>query len=130
MFWRKKHQDLDRELQSDLDLEAEEQRATGLESDDARHAARRALGNISSLKAQTREAWGGLWLEWLLADTKYGLRGLLRNPVFTLVSVLSLALGVGVTAGVFGIFDAVFLHAVSARHLEQLRHLEPGDSQV
>jgi predicted permease len=127
---KKRDADLERELRSDLELEEEEQRAGGISEEEATYAALRALGNMLLIKEKTREVWGWLWLEWLLKDIRYAGRGLFRSPVFTLVSVLSLALGVGVTTGIFGIFEAVFLNAVSARNIGQLRHIEPGDSAV
>jgi predicted permease len=131
-WWRikKRTADLERELRSDLEMEEEEQRENGLPPEEARYAAQRALGNVLLIKEQTREVWGWLWLEWLLKDMRYAIRGLFRCPVFAIVSVLSLALGVGVTTGIFGIFEAVFLNAVSARNVGQLRHIEPGDSDV
>ena len=54
--------DLERELRSDLDLEEEEQRESGLAPEEARYAARRALGNATLIKEQTHEAWG--WTRW------------------------------------------------------------------
>jgi putative ABC transport system permease protein len=127
---KKRNADLERELRSDLELEEEEQRENGLPPQEARYAAQRALGNMHLIKDRTREVWGWLWLEWLLKDIRYAVRGLLRSPVFTVVAVLSLALGVGVITGVFGVFEAVFLNAVSARNIGQLRQIEPGDSAV
>jgi predicted permease len=127
---KKRDADLERELCSDLELEEEEQRENGLPPEEARFAARRAFGNATLIREQTREVWGWLWLEWLLKDVRYAIRGLFRSPIFTLVSVLSLALGVGVVTAMFGVFEAVFLDAVSAEHVAQLRHIEPGDSDV
>src|SRR2546421_287924 len=127
---RKRDADVERELQSDLELEEEEQREHGVPPEEARFAARRAFGNSTLIKEQTREVWGWLWLGWLLKDVRYAIRGLFRSPVFTLVSVLSLALGVGVITGMFGIFEAVFLEAVSAHNVAQLRHIEPGNFHV
>ena len=127
---KKRNADLERELRSDLELEEEEQRENGLPPQEARYAAQRALGNMHLIKDHTREVWGWLWLEWLLKDIRYAVRGLLRSPVFTVVAVLSLALGVGVITGVFGVFEAVFLNAVSAWNIGQLRQIEPGDSSV
>ena len=62
MTWwriRKRDADLERELRSDLELEAEEQRESGLSAEDARYAAQRALGNLALIKEQTYEAWAG-----------------------------------------------------------------------
>lgn len=55
---RKRNTDLERELQSDLELEEEEQRDRGLLPDEARYAALRAFGNPTLIREQTREAWG------------------------------------------------------------------------
>ena len=123
-------QELEEEIRTHLELETQEKIEVGLSLEEARYAAQRALGNTLLIQEQTREVWGWLWLEWLLKDIRYAIRGLFRSPGFTLVSVLSLALAVGVTTGIFGIFEAVFLNAVSARNIGQLRHIEPGDSAV
>ena len=82
MHWLRKNErldDLDRELRADLELEIEEQMANGLPPQEARFAARRALGNMPLIKEQTREAWGGLWLEMLLKDIHYAVRGLFKS---------------------------------------------------
>ena len=74
-WWRitKKTADLDRELQSDLELEEEEQRERGLSSKDARYAAMRAFGNTTLIREQTQATWSWNWLESFAGDLKYGL---------------------------------------------------------
>jgi hypothetical protein len=59
-WWRRKQreQDLERELNADLELEAEEQQENGLSPEQARHAARRAFGNVTYVKEEAREMWG------------------------------------------------------------------------
>jgi len=93
-WWQIKelHADLERELRSDLELEEEEQRENGLSAEEARHAAQRAPGNVLLIKDHAREVWGWLWLEWLLKDVRYAVRGLLRSPVFTVVACYPLHL--------------------------------------
>jgi MacB-like periplasmic core domain len=133
MRWRRardRQNDLDRELRADLELEAEEQKANGLSTKEAQQAAHRSLGNVLLIKEQTREVWGWLWIERQRKDVRYAIRGLRRDPLFTLAAILSLALGVGVTTSVFGAFEALFLNAVSAHEPSGLRHLEPGDFDV
>ena len=92
-WWRsrKRDADLERELLSDLEYEEEEQRERGLSAKDARSAARRAFGNTTLIREQTRAAWGWGWLERLVRDVKYGTRTLLRLPEFAIVSVLVMA---------------------------------------
>jgi putative ABC transport system permease protein len=133
MRWRRtkdRQNDLDRELRADLELEAEEQKANGLSTKEAQQAAHRSLGNVLLIKEQTCEVWGWLWIERHRKDLRYAIRGLRRDPLFTLAAVLSLALGVGVTTSVFGAFEALFLNSVSAHEPGGLRHLEPGDFDV
>ncbi len=127
---RKRDADVERELQSDIDLEEEEQRERGASSEEARYGAQRAFGNTLLIKEQTLEVWGWLWLDGLVNDIRYAARGLLRSPVFTCVSVLSLAIGLGLVTGIFGVLNAVFLDAVSARNPSELRSVYPGAPDV
>src|SRR5213592_2403627 len=114
---------LERELRSHLDLEAEEQREAGLSSEEAKYAARRALGNTVQIKEDVRMAWGFQWLETFLQDVRYDLRQLRRNPGFTVVAVLTLALGIGANTAIFSLVDAVLLTMLPVQKPEQLYRL-------
>jgi putative ABC transport system permease protein len=95
--WKNRDEDLARELQSDLELEEEEQQEIGLSAEEARFAAVRAFGNPTVIREQTRAVWTWNWLERLLRNLKYGVRTLWRSPSFSIVSVLVMALGIGAT---------------------------------
>ena len=106
---RRRNADLERELRSDLESEEEEQCENGLPPEEARHAARRAFGNATLIREQTHEAWGWAPFEHLWQDVRYGLRQLIRNPGFTVVSVMTLALGVAVNTSIFSGVSAFLL---------------------
>ena len=106
---KRRHADLERELRSDLELEEDEQRESGLSPEDARYAARRAFGNATLIKEQTHEAWGWAPFERLLQDLHYGLRQLQRSPAFTVTAVLILTLGIGSVTAVFSLVNATLL---------------------
>src|ERR1700735_5158636 len=110
-WWQigKRDADLERELRSDLELEEEEQRERGLSEEEARYAARRAFGNATLIREQTRAVWSWSWLEQLVRDVKYGTRTLLRSPEFAFVSVLVMALGIGAATAPLTMVRAVLL---------------------
>ena len=130
----KRDADLERELLSDLELEEEERRGRGLSAEEARSAARRAFGNTTLIREQTRAVWSWVWMERLVRDAKYGTRTLLRSPEFAIVSVLVMALGIGATTSLFTMVRAVLLRPLPFRDsgklvmlYEHYRHNKGGD---
>ena len=113
-WWRirQKQADLERELQSDLELEEEEQQERGLPAEEARYAARRAFGNTTLIREQTREVWGGALLEWILQDLRYAFRQLRRSPGLAAAIVGTLTLGVGATTAIFVLVHATLLRSL------------------
>jgi predicted permease len=106
---RKRDADLKRELQSDLELEEEEQREGGVSGEEARYAALRAFGNPSLIREQTRAIWSWNWSESLARDLRFSLRTLRRTPGFTVIAILVMALGIGANVALFTVVRGVLL---------------------
>ena len=94
--------------------------AAGMTPEEARHAAMRLFGNATFLKEDTRRTWGWVWLEQFLQDLGHGVRVLRRNPLFTAVAVVTLALGIGATAAIFSVVDTVLLRSLPYRNPARL----------
>lgn len=121
-FGRRKQRnaDLDDEIAFDLAAEAEERVRAGVSWDDAERASQRDFGNVASLKEDVLESWGWTWLERLGQDLRYGARTLRRNPLFTTMAVLSLALGIGANTAIYSVMDAIMFRALPVRNPGEL----------
>jgi hypothetical protein len=121
---RKRDADLERELQSDLELEEEEHRERDVPIEEARYAARRAFGNAALIKEQTRETWGIVAVETFLQDLRYGARQLRRSPGFAIAAGLTLAIGIGANLAIFAIIDTVLLRPLAYPEPDRIVQLE------
>jgi predicted permease len=98
--------ELDEEIRFHIEQRTEELIAAGRTPDEARREARRVFGGVEQIKEECRDTWGLSWLWSLVADFRHGWRILRRSPGYTLVAVLSLAVGIGANTTVFSLADA------------------------
>ncbi|HYW43598.1 MAG TPA: ABC transporter permease [Bryobacteraceae bacterium] len=116
-------EDLAEEIQSNLQMKTESYIERGMAPEKARAAARRHFGNTTGVAESARDAWGFSSLESLFMDVRYGFRAMRRAPAFSVVVILTFALGVGVNTAIFSVVNAVLLKPLPYPDSERLVRL-------
>jgi putative ABC transport system permease protein len=126
--WRMQGE-LSEEIREHLEEKTDELVAGGMSREEATYAARRAFGNVGLAEENARDVWRWVSIENFVADVRYGLRMLRRNPAFTAVGVLTIAIGIGANAAVFSVVNSVLLKPLNypkPQELVALHQIAPG----
>jgi macrolide transport system ATP-binding/permease protein len=117
---RRLNEDLEAELNSHIELAVEENMKRGMPEQEARAAARRAIGGLTQTKERYRVQRGVPAIETLVSDVRYAFRQIRKSPGFAFTAIVTLALGIGANTAIFSFVDALFLRPLPVPNPEQL----------
>ncbi|MFP5263892.1 MAG: ADOP family duplicated permease [Blastocatellia bacterium] len=115
--------ELDKELRFHLEMEIEQNVRKGMSRKEARNTALRSFGGVERVKDECRDVRRARLVETMLQDLRYGLRILIKNPGFSVVAVLTLALGMGANAAIFSVIYGVLMRPLPYREGEKIVHI-------
>ncbi|HEY9501594.1 MAG TPA: permease prefix domain 1-containing protein, partial [Pyrinomonadaceae bacterium] len=113
-------EEIDREMRAHVEMQTEANIASGMDPAQARDAAVRSFGHMTNIRDHAYDVKGGGFVETLIQDIRYGARVLTKHRGFTVVAVLTLALGIGANTAIFSVVNELLLRPMAYRDAEKI----------
>src|SRR2546429_1061559 len=123
---RRRDKELEQEIRSHLDMAIRDRLERGESVEQAERSVKTEFGNTVVVQEVTRGMWRWNWVEQLQRDVRYSIRTMLRNPGFTAVAIITLALGIGATTAVFSVVNGVLLRPLPYPDPSRLVWIQDG----
>jgi putative ABC transport system permease protein len=117
---RRLERELEEEIRAHLDMQAEEHERQGMSPEEARYAALRKFGGVEQVKERYRQRHGLPVVETIFHDLRYAARTLRKSPLFTAISIFTLALGIGANTAIFSVVNELLLRSLPFADAERL----------
>ncbi|HEV3219023.1 MAG TPA: ABC transporter permease [Candidatus Acidoferrales bacterium] len=129
-LWKREKlgRELDDELRAHVEMRAADNAAAGMQESDARYDALKRFGNVTLMKERTREMDLVGWIETVGQDMRFAARMLWKNPGFTAIAVVTLALGIGANTAMYTVVESVMVRALPYAHSTRMVSIVRGDA--